>query len=123
MFTDLLDGEIARATGRSSVWGAFLDSALDRFGDAAVFGALAFWYAGRGDSLLLCGGRRSAASSSGSITSYIKARAEALGLSANVGFAERAERLIIVLGRRRALRPRRPLPARPWRCGSCRGHR
>ncbi len=96
VFSDLIDGQIARATGRSSVWGAFLDSALDRVGDAAVFGSIAFWYAGAGDSLPLCGAALGCLVA-GSVTSYIKARAEALGLSANVGFAERAERLIIVL--------------------------
>jgi len=96
VFSDLVDGQIARATGRSSVWGAFLDSTLDRFGDAAVFGSIAFWYAGDGDSLPLCGAALGCLVA-GTITSYIKSRAEALGLSADVGFAERAERLIIVL--------------------------
>lgn len=96
VFSDLLDGQIARASGRSSVWGAFLDSTLDRFADAAIFGSIAFWYAGRGDSLPLCGAALGCLAF-GSITSYVKSRAEALGLSADVGFAERAERLIIVL--------------------------
>lgn len=96
VFSDLIDGQIARALGRHSVWGAFLDSTLDRFGDAAVFGSIAFWYAGDGRSLPLCGAALGCLVA-GAITSYIKARAEALGLSANVGFAERAERLIIVL--------------------------
>ncbi|MGH3744084.1 MAG: phosphatidylinositol phosphate synthase [Mycobacteriales bacterium] len=96
VFSDLIDGQIARALGRHSVWGAFLDSTLDRFGDAAVFGSIAFWYAGDGASLPLCGAALGCLIA-GTITSYIKARAEALGLSANVGFAERAERLIIVL--------------------------
>jgi CDP-diacylglycerol--glycerol-3-phosphate 3-phosphatidyltransferase len=96
VFSDLIDGQIARALGRTSVWGAFLDSALDRVGDAAVFGSIAFWYAGDGRSLPLCGAALGCLIA-GSVTSYVKARAEALGLSANVGFAERAERLIIVL--------------------------
>jgi CDP-diacylglycerol--glycerol-3-phosphate 3-phosphatidyltransferase len=96
VFSDMLDGQIARASGRSSVWGAFLDSTLDRVADAAVFGSIAFWYAGGGHSLPLCGAALGCLIA-GSVTSYSKARAEALGLSANVGFAERAERLIIVL--------------------------
>ncbi len=96
VFADLLDGQIARASGRSSVWGAFLDSTLDRVADAAVFGSLAFWYAGGGGSLPLCGAALGCLVA-GSVTSYIKARAESIGLSADVGFAERAERLIIVL--------------------------
>jgi len=96
VFSDLLDGQIARARGTTSVWGAFLDSALDRVGDAAVFGSLVIWYAGRGHSLPLTGAALGCLVG-GSITSYVKAKAEALGLSANVGLAERAERLIVVL--------------------------
>jgi CDP-diacylglycerol--glycerol-3-phosphate 3-phosphatidyltransferase len=96
VFSDLLDGQIARARGIVSVWGAFWDSALDRFADAAVFGSLVMWYAGDGHSLPLAGAALGALVG-GSITSYVKARAEALGLTADVGFAERAERLLIVL--------------------------
>jgi CDP-diacylglycerol--glycerol-3-phosphate 3-phosphatidyltransferase len=96
VFSDMLDGLIARARGTVSVWGAFWDSALDRVGDAAVFGSLVMWYAGDGDSLPLAGAALGALIG-GSVTSYVKARAESVGLSANVGFAERAERLIIVL--------------------------
>jgi CDP-diacylglycerol---glycerol-3-phosphate 3-phosphatidyltransferase len=96
VFSDTLDGAIARQTEASSVWGAFLDSTLDRVGDAAVFGSLVLWYAGGGHSRLYAG-LALLCLAAGSVTSYIKARAEALGLSANVGFAERAERLIIVL--------------------------
>jgi CDP-diacylglycerol---glycerol-3-phosphate 3-phosphatidyltransferase len=96
VFSDMIDGAIARVTGRSGPWGAFLDSTLDRFGDAAVFGGLALWYAGRGDDLLLAGvaGYDLVA---GSITSYVKARAEGLGLRCDVGFAERTERLLVIL--------------------------
>ena len=96
VFSDMLDGAIARVTGRSGPWGAFLDSTLDRFGDAAVFGGIALWYAGRGDDLLLCAVALYDLVA-GSITSYIKARAEGLGLSCNVGFAERSERLLTIL--------------------------
>jgi CDP-diacylglycerol--glycerol-3-phosphate 3-phosphatidyltransferase len=96
VFSDTLDGAIARQTEASSVWGAFLDSTLDRIGDAAVFGSLVLWYAGGGHSRLYAG-LALLCLAAGSVTSYIKARAESLGLSANVGFAERAERLIIVL--------------------------
>lgn len=92
---DMLDGALARARGSASRWGAFLDSTLDRVADAAVFAALA-WYFARGDhpelliACLLC-------LVLGTLTSYIKARAEGLGMTCNVGFAERTERLIIVL--------------------------
>src|SRR4051794_36209409 len=53
VFSDLLDGTMARMSGQSSKWGAFLDSTLDRLGDAAIFGGLAMYYVGPGDSDLL----------------------------------------------------------------------
>jgi CDP-diacylglycerol--glycerol-3-phosphate 3-phosphatidyltransferase len=92
---DLLDGAVARAGGTVSLFGGVLDSTCDRVADAAVFGALA-WYFGRHDqrwlllAALLC-------IVLGSLTSYIRSRAEAAGLTAAVGIAERAERLIVVL--------------------------
>lgn len=93
---DLLDGALARARGGGSVWGAVLDSTLDRAADASVFGALVWWFAGPGDSrllvllALLC-------LVLGMLTSYVKARAEGVGLACDVGIVERTERLIIVL--------------------------
>lgn len=96
VFSDLLDGLIARSRGISSRWGAFLDSTSDRVGDGAVFGSLALWYAGDGDSLPLCGAAI-ACLVFGSIISYVKARAEGLGFNCDVGFAERGERLLIIL--------------------------
>jgi CDP-diacylglycerol---glycerol-3-phosphate 3-phosphatidyltransferase len=96
VFSDLLDGLIARARGSSSAWGAFLDSTSDRIGDGAVFGSLALWYAGGGHSLPLAGAAI-ACLIFGSITSYVKARAEGLGFTCDVGFAERGERLLIIL--------------------------
>ncbi len=92
--TDLLDGTMARMRGGSSRFGAFLDSSMDRVADGAVFGAVAYWLATQGDRLgvaaaLIC-------LVAGSLVSYVKARAEGLGMTANVGIAERTERLIIV---------------------------
>ena len=93
---DLVDGALARARGITSPFGAVLDSSCDRLADAAVFGGLAWWFAGGGQSralllaALLC-------LVLGSVTSYIKARAEGAGLRCDVGIAERSERLIIVL--------------------------
>ena len=96
VLTDSLDGAMARMRGISGRWGAFLDSTLDRIADAAVFGALVLWYAGRGDStLLLCVTLFCLVA--GLVTSYVKARAEGLGMTCNVGIAERTERLILVL--------------------------
>jgi len=96
VFSDMLDGALARARGGGSRWGAFLDSSLDRVGDAAVFGGLVLYYAGRGDD------DRLAALAlyclvAGALTSYVRARAEGLGLRADVGIAERSERLILIL--------------------------
>ena len=96
VFSDLLDGAVARVRGSSGRWGAFLDSTLDRIGDGAVFGALALWYAGDGDSMTLCAVALYDLVA-GAVTSYAKARAESLGMTCNVGIAERSERLIAIL--------------------------
>jgi CDP-diacylglycerol--glycerol-3-phosphate 3-phosphatidyltransferase len=96
IFSDIVDGTMARMTNRSSKWGAFLDSTLDRVADAAVFGGIAFWYAGDGDDQLLSG-LALYCLVMGAVTSYAKARAEGLGMTANVGIAERADRLVLVL--------------------------
>jgi CDP-diacylglycerol--glycerol-3-phosphate 3-phosphatidyltransferase len=96
VFSDMLDGLIARARGTSSKWGAFLDSSCDRIADSAIFGSLAIWYAGNGNSLPLVGAAIYALAAGG-VISYVKARAESLGFECNTGFAERGERLLIVL--------------------------
>jgi CDP-diacylglycerol--glycerol-3-phosphate 3-phosphatidyltransferase len=95
VFSDMVDGTMARLSGRSSPWGAFLDSTLDRIGDAALFGGLVLWFVGEGAALeaglaLFC-------LVVGILTSYTKARAEGLGMTADVGIAERPERLVVVL--------------------------
>jgi CDP-diacylglycerol--glycerol-3-phosphate 3-phosphatidyltransferase len=92
--TDLLDGTMARLKGPSGKWGALLDSTVDRVSDSAVLASIAYWYATSGQHrpavvAILC-------LILGQLVSYVKARAEGLGFSANVGFAERAERLILV---------------------------
>jgi CDP-diacylglycerol---glycerol-3-phosphate 3-phosphatidyltransferase len=96
VFSDLLDGAVARVRGSSGRWGAFLDSTLDRIGDGAVFGGLALWYAGDGNSITMCAVAIYDLVA-GAVTSYAKARAESLGMTCNVGIAERSERLIAVL--------------------------
>jgi CDP-diacylglycerol---glycerol-3-phosphate 3-phosphatidyltransferase len=95
VFADSLDGTMARLSGRSSPWGAFLDSVLDRVSDAAIFAGLALWFAARDDLWGL--GLTLGALVLGQLVSYSRARAEGLGAQAAVGLAERAERLIIVL--------------------------
>lgn len=95
VLTDSLDGAMARLSGRTSRWGAFLDSTLDRLADAAIFGGLTVWFAGRAD--LLGVALTLAALVLGQVVSYARARAEGLGAQAAVGIAERADRLIVVL--------------------------
>jgi CDP-diacylglycerol--glycerol-3-phosphate 3-phosphatidyltransferase/CDP-diacylglycerol--inositol 3-phosphatidyltransferase len=96
VFSDLLDGTMARLSGTPSKWGAFLDSTLDRLGDAAVFGGLVMYYVGPGDSELLAG-LALYCLVMGSVTSYARARAESLDMEAKVGIAERADRLAAIL--------------------------
>jgi len=94
--SDTLDGIMARLSGRSSKWGAYLDSTLDRVADSAIFGGLVLWYAGNGDTPHLAA-LALGCLILGSVVSYAKARAEGLGMTADVGIAERAERLVTVL--------------------------
>lgn len=92
--TDMLDGAMARARGTTSRFGALLDSTMDRIADGAIFASLAYWLATQGlhatlAAALIC-------LVAGQVVSYVKARAEGLGLEANVGIAERTERLLII---------------------------
>jgi CDP-diacylglycerol--glycerol-3-phosphate 3-phosphatidyltransferase len=96
VFSDMIDGIMARMSGRSSAWGAYLDSTLDRVGDAAVFGGLVLYYAGPGDQQVMAT-LALACLVLGSVVSYARARAEGLGMTADVGIAERADRLVAVL--------------------------
>ncbi|MEU8775752.1 phosphatidylinositol phosphate synthase [Streptomyces sp. NPDC048606] len=97
VFSDLVDGNMARQAGTSSRWGAFLDSTLDRVADAAIFGGLALWYAGSGNDNALCAVAIFCLAS-GQVVSYTKARGESIGLPVAVnGLIERAERLVISL--------------------------
>ena len=96
IFSDLIDGAMARATGRTSKFGAFFDSTLDRIADGAIFGALVLYFAGPGDSYLyLCLALYCLVM--GAVTSYARARAESLGMQAQVGLAERADRIVLIL--------------------------
>jgi CDP-diacylglycerol---glycerol-3-phosphate 3-phosphatidyltransferase len=93
---DMLDGALARVKGTTGAWGAFLDSTLDRVGDAAVFAGLAIWLARGGHQPVLAGVTLYCLVA-GVMVSYARARAEGLGVRADVGVAERSERLVIVL--------------------------
>jgi CDP-diacylglycerol---glycerol-3-phosphate 3-phosphatidyltransferase len=91
---DVLDGSMARARGYTTRFGALLDSVMDRVGEGALFGALVWWF--------LVSGQRVAAVVAlvclvgGQVVSYVKARAEGLGFTCDVGLAERMERLILI---------------------------
>src|SRR5687768_1101161 len=100
---DVLDGTVARRTGRSTTFGAFYDSTLDRVADGAVLGGLAIFFA-RNDVLhalpTWAGTPMVVVTLFGIIgaflTSYTRARAEALGIDAKVGMLQRPERVTLL---------------------------
>ena len=121
---DMLDGDVARATGSATTFGAFLDSTLDRIGEGALFAGVAHYYylTARGGSVWFRGGIEGDArwgDPDGQtmavlalstlilsfLVSYIRARAEGLGLECKVGIMERPERMI-ALGLGALLGPR-----------------
>ena len=122
VFSDLIDGAMARKTGRTSKFGAFFDSTLDRIGDAAIFGGLVLYFAGPGDNYLyLCLSLYCLVM--GAVTSYARARAESLGMQANRGIAERADRTVAILAGDRHLGLVEPAdPPRDHPLGACRSH-
>lgn len=100
LFADSVDGLLARYTGATSKFGAFLDSTLDRVGDGAVFASLVYWIAAG----ITPGWQRTWMLITALITlvgattvPYARAKAEAMGTSASGGIAERTDRLVIVL--------------------------
>lgn len=95
VLSDLLDGTMARMSGRSGPWGAFLDSVLDRMTDGILVGSVALYLAMNDKPWTA--GAAIVALVSGQVVSYAKARAESVGLDASGGIGERAERLIVLL--------------------------
>ena len=91
---DLLDGAVARVTGRTSTFGALLDSVVDRVSEAAVLCGLAIW--GYPQAGLLELSLIIAVLAGSFLVSYIRARAEGLGLQCHVGLFTRAERVIVL---------------------------
>ncbi|HKN99058.1 MAG TPA: CDP-alcohol phosphatidyltransferase family protein [Pseudonocardiaceae bacterium] len=93
---DLLDGSMARTSGQVTRFGTVLDASCDRIADGVLFGAMAWW------ALVVAGDRITGAAAlvslvAAQVISYVKARAEAAGLSGEGGLVERAERFIIAL--------------------------
>lgn len=96
---DSLDGVMARASGRTGPWGAFLDSTLDRISDGAVFVGITLWFVLHPDEPFALWGTVAALAclALGSVVPYARARAESVGATASVGIAERTDRLVIAL--------------------------
>ncbi len=97
VLADALDGVLARMTGKGSTWGAFLDSTLDRLGDASIFSGLILYFVLEDEPEIVLAAVALFCLVAGALVSYAKARAEGLGMTANVGIAERGERLVVVL--------------------------
>jgi CDP-diacylglycerol--glycerol-3-phosphate 3-phosphatidyltransferase len=93
---DILDGALARAGGKQSPFGAFLDSTTDRVSEAFVLGAIALVFHRRGNEVALA--FTFAAVVGSFLVSYTRARAEALGLKGDVGIGSRAERVVVITG-------------------------
>ena len=96
IFSDVLDGIMARMRDTGGRWGNFLDSTLDRVADGALFAGLAIWFFAGGNDVVIAVGAM-VCLVLGMVVSYARAKAESLGFTANVGIAERAERLVSVL--------------------------
>ncbi len=91
---DLLDGALARLTGQATKFGAVLDSTLDRASEAAILGGLMYFYVQAGDRLPAYLAFAFLAGSF--LVSYVRARAEAAGLTGEVGVLPRGERVVLL---------------------------
>jgi CDP-diacylglycerol--glycerol-3-phosphate 3-phosphatidyltransferase len=91
---DILDGALARQSGRGTQFGAFLDSTLDRVGEGVMLGAIALVLARDGNEVALAFAIAAVAGSF--LVSYTRARAEALALKGDVGLGSRAERVVVI---------------------------
>ena len=91
---DILDGALARAGGKSTPFGAFLDSTTDRIGEAFMLGAIALALARDGNETALA--FTFAALAGSFLVSYTRSKAEALGLKGDVGIGSRAERVVVI---------------------------
>lgn len=91
---DILDGALARAGGKQTPFGAFIDSTTDRASEAVMLGAVALVFMRDGHELALA--LTIAAIAGSFLVSYTRARAEALGLRGDVGIGSRAERVVVI---------------------------
>ena len=106
---DVLDGQLARQTGKDSKFGSFFDSTLDRFGEVFIFMGLAWYFAG-GTFFMPGSGNKAAdfqsplavlfiilAIAGSFMVSYTRARAEGLGVDCNIGWMQRPERMTLLI--------------------------
>jgi CDP-diacylglycerol--glycerol-3-phosphate 3-phosphatidyltransferase len=91
---DILDGALARVGGKSTPFGAFLDSTTDRIGEGAMLAAIGFVLARHGNDVAVLLTILAVAGSF--LVPYVRAKAEALGLRGDVGLGSRAERVIVI---------------------------
>jgi CDP-diacylglycerol--glycerol-3-phosphate 3-phosphatidyltransferase len=91
---DILDGALARTSGKGTPFGAFLDSTTDRVSEGVMLGAIALVFSRHGDEIALAFAFAAVAGSF--LVSYTRARAEALGLRGDVGIGSRAERVVVI---------------------------
>ena len=106
---DVLDGELARFTGKTSRFGAFFDSTLDRFSEVFLFLGLAWYFSGGHITFAVVGGETGGIRSPVAVlfivlaiggsfmVSYTKARAESLGLDCRIGLMQRPERIVLLI--------------------------
>jgi CDP-diacylglycerol--glycerol-3-phosphate 3-phosphatidyltransferase len=92
---DILDGALARSSGKGTPFGAFLDSTTDRISEGFMLGAIALVFSRDGDQLAVA--FTFAAVAGSFLVSYTRARAEALGLKGDVGIGSRAERVVVIV--------------------------
>jgi CDP-diacylglycerol---glycerol-3-phosphate 3-phosphatidyltransferase len=91
---DILDGALARAAGKGTVFGSFLDSTFDRVGEAAMLGAIGLAFHRDSNEVALAAAFAAVIGSF--LVSYTRAKAEALGLRGDVGFGSRVERVVLI---------------------------
>jgi CDP-diacylglycerol--glycerol-3-phosphate 3-phosphatidyltransferase len=92
---DVLDGALARQSGRGTQFGAFLDSTMDRVGEAAMLAAIALVFMREGNEVAVAAAF--AAMTASFLVSYTRAKAETLGLKGDVGIGSRAERVFVIV--------------------------
>jgi CDP-diacylglycerol---glycerol-3-phosphate 3-phosphatidyltransferase len=91
---DIFDGAIARSRGQAGPRGAFIDSTVDRISEAVVLGSIAIVFARQGETVALAAVFAALAASF--LTSYVRAKAEALSLDGTHGALARAERVVLL---------------------------